>query len=297
MKDIAKFKGFGGLTGRMFGSACILAGLTLGTLNAAAPKDFDVIVADSEATIYALNPRTGGRAIITQHDKLNRPYDVACDRTGNVVVSDSGSLRIVGVNLSTGEQTVVAEGGALGVPYGIAMDDQRGRIYVANSSAIVCVNRATGVSETFVAGGVPLDVAVAADGNLYVADAAAGVVRVDRTSKKQTVIAQGGFLQTPTGIAVEGNHTAYVVDGGGRCIVAVDLRTGSQTLVSKEGHLTTPVGIALAGETLVVSDPDAFDFVGGILTIADDGTQQAIGRGEDELVNARGIAIVEALNR
>src|SRR5262245_33253297 len=56
-------------------AACLLAGMTfLATVNAA---DFDVVVADSQATVYSLNPRTGVRTIIAQQDKLSCPYDVA----------------------------------------------------------------------------------------------------------------------------------------------------------------------------------------------------------------------------
>lgn len=294
---MTNFSGYGALAGNTFG---LLAGMALaGTLTAASPRNFDVIVADSQATVYALNPRTGERAIIAQQDKLDRPYDVAPDGNGNIVVSDTGTLRIVRVNPLTSEQTVIAEGGALGVPYGIDVDS-RGRVFVANSSAIVWANPATGVPETFAQGyplQVPLDVAVAADGNLYVADAVAGVIRVDAVTRQQTLISSSNYLHTPTGITVDGNHTAYVVDGSGRCIVAVNLQKGSQSVVSMAGLFATPVGIALApGGTMLVSDPDAFDLNGGIMTIQDDGTQTEIARGRDELVNARGIAVVPALS-
>jgi sugar lactone lactonase YvrE len=297
MTNIKNFKGYGALAASTMG---LFAGMAfLSTLEAASPNHFDVIVADSQATIYAVNPRTGERAIVAHQDKLDRPYDVAADRNGNIIVSDTGTLRIVHVNLSTHEQTVLAEGGSLGVPYGIDAD-QNGRIYVANSSSIVSVNPETGLVETIAEGGhlsVPLDVAVANDGNLYVADAVAGVVRIDPVSKQQTLIAHGGFLHTPTGITVDANQTAYVVDGAGRCIVAVNLRKGSQSVVSMAGLFATPVGIALApGGTMLVSDPDAFDLDGGIMVIEQDGTQKPISRGCDELVNARGIAIVPALS-
>ena len=200
------------------------------TLNAASINHFDIIVADSEATIYALNPRTGERSIVAQQDKLARPYDLARDRDGNIVVSDSGTLRVVRVNPTTHEQTVLAEGGSLGVPYGLDVD-QHSTIYVANSSSIVRITPDTHLVETFAQGGllrVPLDVAVAPDGTVYVADALAGIIRIDAATRQQTLLTQAGLLHTPTGITVDGNLTAYVVDGSGRCVVAVDLRNGSQ---------------------------------------------------------------------
>src|SRR5262245_31518158 len=150
MTNITSFERYGALALNTLG---LLVGMALAsTLQAASPKNFDVIVADSEATIYALNPRTSERAIVAHQDKLERPYDVAPDRNGNIVVSDTSTFRIVHVNLSTHEQTVLAEGGSLGVPYGIDTD-QSGRIYVANSSSVVAVNPETGLVETIAEGG------------------------------------------------------------------------------------------------------------------------------------------------
>jgi streptogramin lyase len=294
MTDSTNFKGQG-FTGKTF-AACMVAGMTfLATLNAA---DFDVIVADSQATVYALNPRTQKRTIIAQQDKLSCPYDVATDNNGNIVVSDTGTMRIVRVNPATGQQTVLAdlvENPALGVPFGIDVDG-RGRIFVANSSVIVCLNK--GKVEPLPKGllQVPLDVTVGPDGHLYVADAGAGLVRINLNTKRQTVIAGIGgtsLLQQPTGIAVDGN-TAYVVDGGGHSVVAVDLATRTQTTVSD--LLTTPVGIALVPDgSIMVSDPDACDLNGGIFTIGADGIPNEVARGYDDLVNARGIVLVPAL--
>ena len=125
------------------------------------------------------------------------------------------------------------------------------------------------------------------------ADALAGIIRIDAATRQQTLVTQAGLLHTPTGITVDGNLTAYVVDGSGRCVVAVDLRNGSQRLVSMAGLLTTPVGIALApGGTMLVSDPDAMDLDGAIMMIEQDGTQQPIARGSGNLVNPRGIMLL-----
>jgi streptogramin lyase len=255
-------------------------------------------VADSQATIYSFNPQNRHRTIIAQNGSLSRPYDLARNRDGNIIVSDTGTLRIIQVNPVTGQQTVLAEGGALGVPYGIDVDPNN-RIFVANSQSIVCVAPDTGMVQTFAQGlllQVPLDVAVGADGNLYVADALAGVIRINLATKEQTLLARAQYLHTPTSITTDGNHTAYVVDGGSQSVVAVDTQTGVQTLVSSGGNFVTPVGIALApGGPMLVSDPDAFNLDGGIMSIAPDGTQTLIARGSGDLVNARGIVIVPRL--
>jgi len=272
-----------------------LAGLALtGTLNAGPLQPFNVLVADSQATVYSVNLGTRERTIVAQGGKLDRPYDLAVQRDGTIVVSDTATLRIVRVNPVTQEQTVVAEGGELGVPFGLDVDKHNG-IYVANSSSVLRINPKNGRVETVATGGLlraPLDVAVAPDGNIYVADAVAGIVRVNPANHKQTLIASGDMLHAPIGIALDGSHSAYVADASGQCIVTVDLLDGTQKLVSMAGFLTTPVGIAIAPDgTLLVSDPDAFDFDGGIMTINPDGSQSPITRGYGDLVNARGIAI------
>ena len=300
MIKLSNYAGRGDLGRMVFNSAGpLLASLTLaGSLHAGQLDPFDVIVADSQATIYSFNPRTRERTVIAEHGLLERPYDLARNHAGNLVVSDTGTDRIVQVNPLTHQQTVLAEGPALGVPFGLDVD-RHDRIYVANGRAIVRVDPASRSMRTVATGGLlraPLDVAVASDGTLFVADALAGVIHLNPATRKQTLLAHGGFLHTPTGITLDGDRTAYVVDAGGRCVVAVDTQTGNQTLLSANGFLTTPVGIALVpGGTMLVSDPDAFNLDGGIMLIELDGTQTPIFQGYGDLVNARGIAVVPAL--
>lgn len=272
-----------------------------GVLRAAPLNQCNIIVADSQGTVYLCDAQAGERIILAQGGILDRPYKLARDLKGNIVVTDTGTLRVALINPATGQQAILAQGpNILGVPYGLAVD-RHGLIYVANSQAIVLINPATSGVEIFAEGQllrVPLDVAVAPDGNIYVADALAGVIRIDPRTKKQTLVASGQALHTPTGIAVDLNHRLYVVNAGNRCVVAVDARDGSQHVVSEAGWLQTPVGIAVGpGGTLLVSDPDAFELDGGIFSIDGDGTQTPVARGSDDLVNPRGILLVPASSK
>jgi sugar lactone lactonase YvrE len=254
----------------------------------------DVVVADSQATIYAYSAQTGQRSIVAQGDKLDRPYDLARNKDGNFIVSDTGTLRIVQVNPATRQQTVLAEGGVLGVPYGLDVDS-RGVIYVANSQSIISI--APGRQPEVFAQGpllqVPMDVVVGPDGALYVADALAGIIRIDPVTRGQAVLAQGNYLHQPIGITTDGKRTGYVADANGRCVVAIDLQTGSQKLVAMNGLLTTPVAVAVSSNgTLLVSDPDAFNLDGGIMMINADGSQTPLVQGSGDLVNARGFVVI-----
>lgn len=264
----------------------------------AAPLDrFNIIVADSQATVYLYDPESGDKVVIAQGVTLDRPYDIVQDHKGNLIVSDTGTLRIVSINPLTGQQTVVASGPPLGVPFGMAVD-QLDRLYVANSQAILRIDPRTGKVEVFAEGKllqVPLDVAVAPNGKLYVADAVAGVIVIDEATRAQNVLAKNELVRGPIGVAVDGNHSLYVADAGARCVVAINLQDNSQQLMSEGGFFATPLAIGMtASGTVLVSDPDAFGLDGGILAIGKDGTQVPLMRGSGALVNPRGIAVVAA---
>lgn len=267
----------------------------VGVIRAAPIDRCNIIVADSQATVYQYDPQTGKREIIAQGGALIRPYDVVLDNQGNIVVSDTGSLKIVRVNPFTRAQSILAEGAALGVPFGLAVD-QHDCLYIANSRAVLCLNAKAARLEVFAEAEflqVPLDVAVAADGNVYVADAVAGVIRIDQSTRAQTVIAKDKFVRRPIGMAIDGNRSLYVADADARCVVEINLQNNTQRMLSETGFLATPVAIAIGpGGTVLVSDPDAFDLDGGVLSIGPNGGQTPILRGFGDLVNPRGIAVV-----
>ena len=162
--------------------------------------------------------------------------------------------------------------------------------YVANSvvtrdgqssAAILRVNPATGaleeISRNSTAQGAlfrhPYDVAVApGGGSLYVVDmgefAEAGtpaadgrIIRVDPMSGAQSLVSQGGELVDPSGIAVAGDGTLYVLENVGvgpardPAVVRIDPGTGAQSVVTRGGNLCYPFGIAVEpGAGLLVTD-------------------------------------------
>lgn len=181
---------------------------------------------------------------------------------------------------------------ALWLPTGTAdaAPDDPWVAYVANSvvtrdgqssAAILRVNPATGaleeISRNSTAQGAlfrhPYDVAGApGGGSLYVVDmgefaeggtpAADGrIIRVDPVSGAQTLVAQGGELVDPSGIAVAGDGTLYVVENVGvgpardPAVVRIDPSTGAQSVVTRGGNLCYPFGIAVEpGAGLLVTD-------------------------------------------
>lgn len=77
------------------------------------------------------------------------------------------------------------------------------------------------------------------------------VIRIDPLTGQQEVISSGGFLENPTGIAVDINGDLLVADrganfGGSGRLVRVNSVTGAQTVLSSGGFFVDPFGVAVA---------------------------------------------------
>lgn len=159
----------------------------------------------------------GGPAL---NAKLNSPLGLAVDGDGNLFIADSSNMRIRRVDAITKVITTVAGGGQLladgvpatsarlAIPVGVDVDKTTGDIYVVESLGhrVRAVRRATGTISTVAGTGTagtggdggpailaqltqPQDVAVAADGGLYIADTGGATVRHVRTDGTITVAA------------------------------------------------------------------------------------------------------------
>src|SRR5207247_10024997 len=79
---------------------------------------------------------------------------------------------------------------------------------------------------------LPCGVAVTSDGSLFVADGSGAVVRVDPRSGDQSLITQGQFMVQPVGIAADAHESILIADSGAHCVIQVNARTGVQRVVS-----------------------------------------------------------------
>jgi sugar lactone lactonase YvrE len=196
--------------------------------------------------------------------------------------------------------------------------DHNHDVLVAAETAILRVDPETGTMQVVSSGGyftVVLNVAAAKNGDLFATnvryDGSCGgwvgeIIRVNPHNGRQTLVAQGAYLNYLRGIAVDGDDI-YVTGmathdqnfGIGR-VTHVDARTGVQRLISEGENLICPVGIAVdaVGE-LIVADPytinpqsrDLFD--GAVIRInPTTGGQSLIARGHGSTVNPCGIGIV-----
>ena len=198
---------------------------------------------------------------------------------GDIYVTDDSANAVFRIDPTTGTQTLVTSGGALGFPLGIAIGPD-GNLWVASGNwvptstseaAVVRVDPDTG-TQTVVSTDdqfeFPSGIAFAPDGDLYVTDqgsAATGVTtadgslfRVDPVSGAQALISHGDLLIDPVDLAFAPDGSLFVVDWGGGtdgAVIQVDVTTGDQTLVSSGGYFVNPNGLAIASDgSILVAD-------------------------------------------
>lgn len=267
-----------------------------------------VFYCDSGSALYGgsvFKVSVGAPSLITSGNKLTQPLDITVTATGSLIVSDQGKL--VRVDPATGTQSVIVQSyNVLGAPFGIACDSV-GDVLAANGRSILRVNPNGKIRMVTYGGDVtlPVDVAIAEDGYLYVIDLdfPPAIVRVHPKNGNQLVVSQGGLLRSPQGIAVQGDY-AFVTDiatpdgnfGSGR-VLRVNIMTGTQSTLTTGGLLVGPVGITIEPDGLLVADPyvinqDSADlYDGGIVRIdPNTGQQTLIVRGAGDNVNPVGVA-------
>ena len=244
---------------------------SVATPHALAADPYVVYTANQQvdgAVILRSEPATGSTVEISrngpQGNLFRRPYDLAVEPSGSLVVADMGVPNqkdgaLLRVDPVTGRQSVVSSGGLFFDPAGIA---------------------------------------VGPGGSLYVLDNFDGidsgaVIKVDPRTGAQTLISANVILPRlfdfPFGIAVDRNGQIVVVNrsrGGALpvpCLVGtgsifrVDPHDGSQTPISSLGRLAYPLGVAVAGDgSLAVANECGGVSADGVVRIRPDGAQEHI---------------------
>jgi DNA-binding beta-propeller fold protein YncE len=231
----------------------------------------------------------------------------AAAATGDIYVADPAG-QIVRVDPATGSQSVVALGGRLQNPFGLAFSPAT--LYASdpnsyfNRGVVFSVDPAG--AQTVVSGSNRLNdieqIAVEANGDILVADkefdgGSGEIVRIDHTTGAQTALSSGGNLIDPVGIAVAPDGSIYVADfialGGGdnARVIRIDPVTGGQTVVAigdAADEISTPVGITV-GPTgdLFVADLDT-DGGAVIKVVPGTGAQTIVSSG-DQFSNPGGV--------
>jgi DNA-binding beta-propeller fold protein YncE len=260
------------------------------------------------------------------------PYDLAAERDGSLIVADMGQFAsddpsadgaIVRVDPRNGNQSLVSRGGALVDPAGVAVSPD-GALYVLENvgtgglPAVIRIDPASGAQAVVAEGGElcnPFGIAVLPGGDLVVADygtlilsnrpivecprATGSLLRIERSTGGQTVLAEGNLLRSPFGVAVEPGGRILVANesvNATAAIVAVDPVSGQQSVVAPNTAgdlLRLPERVALAPDgRLLVTDFELADRFGGIVRVAPQDAAQATAWQGELFNNPLGLAVV-----
>ncbi|HEV3378965.1 MAG TPA: PKD domain-containing protein, partial [Thermoleophilaceae bacterium] len=304
----------------------------------AAPGDpYVVYTANSFATgavILRTDPGSGSLVEISRNGPqgtlFERPYDIAVEPDGNLVVADLGVPNrkdgaIIRVDPLTGRQSLVSSGGEFFDPAGIAVAPD-GQLFVAdnrapdNDGAVIRVDPRTGV-QTLVTErsqepgrkelDLPFGIAVESDGNLVVSNrvspdrlpaacqALGKIVRVHPVTGHQEEVANAGEIAWPLGLAVAPGGDIVVANecSGRGGVVLVEPRGRGQRQVtpnSDQDILVTPERVAFdPGGGLLVSDYSVGpDADGGIVGVDRETGAQSLVRAGELFNHPLGIAAV-----
>ncbi len=263
---------------------------------------------------------------------LSFPQGVAVDREGNVVIADtlnsvvskvdaSGDLSIIAGNGTTG---VPYEGTAkyspLGLPAGLAFDDD-GNLYISDPANHIVLKLSRDGEFSIVAGtgkagapkegpasnsdlDTPSDLAVDAQGNLYVADPANNVVLKINRSGELSVFAGTGqglpFAPEPedvtcTGGTLQGIYQTVTVEQGATCrLVGAQIKgdiiaDGAEAVIMRDVRVDGSISVrntasAVALTESTVKGDVTVDRTGGPVNVANNDI-----RGNLKVTNSTGL--------
>jgi DNA-binding beta-propeller fold protein YncE len=275
--------------------------LSAWTVDASAEAPYVVYTANNTAqgaVILRSDPATGSLVEISrngsQGNLFHRPYDLAVEPDGDLVVADLGEPEVkdgavIRVNPYTGRQTLVSSGALFYDPAGITVGPD-GSIYVidnlfgSNSGIVIRVDPHTGAQELISSDFDPLGlfdlsfgIAMDHDGTLVVANRSLGgdlppgcglagsLIRVDPTTHQQTPLAgllslPNLSLRYPLGLAIDSDRSVVVANEcpGGAGLVRVASSGGGQTDITtndSQDVLRTPERVAITpAGDMLVSD-------------------------------------------
>lgn len=223
----------------------------------------NLIVTDPQAAggaaVVKIVPSTGAQTIVSQGGSFVNPRGVVIASNGDILVADTNASgnngAVFKVDPATGAQTTLYTGtDPLSDPQFLALEAD-GDILVSDmsgpSKGVIRVPAAGGAGTQLASGGnfvFPEGIAVASNGDVFVADNGGKVIKVDPVTGAQTLVSSGSPLSCPVGIAIESDGRLLVDDPCYEpgAIIRVDPSDGSKTVVWNSG--SSPNGIIVVGQ-------------------------------------------------
>src|SRR2546426_1087234 len=176
----------------------------------------DIVVADPSAgpsgsgALFLINPSNGTQTLISSGNLLTETVGAVIEANGTIVATDR-IKGIVRVDPATGGQTLLSAATATNDFFGIARDN--------NGDFIVADSGLNSDKTLLVPPGIP-----------------GRIIRIDKTTGAQSVIAQGGNIVHPYGVAIDPLDLSIVVSdmasfGGQGAIIRMDSLGGNQQVV------------------------------------------------------------------
>lgn len=181
---------------------------------------------------------------------LGVPDSVKFDSAGRIVSTQVHSGQVLRIDPRTGEQTVLADLNP-GLDNSTFVGD---RLFVSNFTGEITEILDVGKTRTVLAGGLnwPLDLAMGADGNLYVADGTYFYVLLpDRTLQTVGMLFSPGYPGFMRGVAADGPGEFVVATSGGQVSRYRPAANESEVLADGFDQL---YGVAMAGDAAVVAE-------------------------------------------
>ena len=163
--------------------------------------------------------------------ELANPHDAEFDRSGRLLVADTGNDRIAIYEVKGAQAKLVGELKGLSGPEGVAVGPD-GRVYVSNTrAATVSIFRDGRLERSVGRRGSgegefsnPHDIEAAADGSVYVVDSGNNRVQVfDAAMKYRASFGAGMGLDSPKYIALDGNRI-WLADEDNHRVLLLDAR-------------------------------------------------------------------------
>lgn len=232
-------------------------------LAVAAKADGPIYVADRNLPgIWTV--KDGTAEILFQGSKkfrtpLNAVRCLAIDAKGRLLAGDSSTRQVYRFEADKPEQPVPLAQNTVGIGIPMAMAvNADGTIFVADleTHRIWKLPAEGGQPEEFIQVPAPRGLAFDDDGQLWVVSH--GENQLLRVDAKGTIepIVKGRPFQFPHNVVIGENHVAYVSDGYAKAIWKVDAAGKPEKWISGD-PLKNPVGLARLGEALLIADPHA----------------------------------------
>ena len=267
-------------------------------------------VGNGNKEIVLVDPVTGDQSVVINLAAATPGvslHGVAIPAAGKILAIDTNNASLILVDVASGTSVPLATS-LPGAVFGVAIEPTGNILVTTGPAHMVLRFDPTGAPLTGFSGGslsVPLAVAVAGNGDIYVSDAGvfvggvSTVIKIDPVTATQTIVTTGGNLNFPVGIALNPSGQIFVTDSpqalgmpvGASQVIQIDPAsppTANQTVIANSGLILAPAGIAVAADGTLLT---ANVLANAIVRIDLTGPTQSIVSSGGELTGAYGLAL------